>query len=57
MGDKNKGDAGFALQGFQLRPHPVAQFGIQGRKRFVQQQDFRAGGQSPRQGDALLLAA
>ena len=57
MGDKDKGDAGFALQRLQFRPHPLAQLGVQRRQGFVQQQDLRPRRQRARQGHPLLLPA
>src|SRR2546429_9260602 len=55
--DKEKRDADFALQRFQLALHLFAQIRIQRRKRLVEQEQPRAIDKGSRKGDALLLAA
>jgi len=56
MGDEDKGDAGLALQGLQLRPHPLPQLCVQRRQRLVQEQDLRPWRQGTGKGHPLLLA-
>ncbi len=57
MRDQDRRDIDVALQLSKLFPHARPQTGIQGRQGFVQQQQSRIGGQRPRQGHALALAA
>jgi hypothetical protein len=45
------------LQRRQFAAHAYAQGRIQGRERFVEQQNIRLCGERSRQGDALLLTA
>ena len=57
MGDVDERDAKFALQAFQFAAHADPQKRIEGRQRFVQQQNLRFGDQGAGKGDTLLLAA
>ena len=56
VGDENAGEAQFALQGFQPETQVVPHLHVQRAEGFVKEDDFRLGGERPRQRDALLLA-
>ena len=53
----NRRDAERVMQPTDLRPHLLAQVGIQVGQRFIEQQHLRLDNDRPRQCDALLLAA
>ncbi len=55
VGDENERNAHIALKRLQLYLHVPAQFSIERRQGFVQQQDGRAIDQGPGEGDPLLL--
>ena len=57
VGDVHERDADLALHGAQLQLEVLAQLGVEGAERLVEQQHLRAQHECPRQGDALLLAA
>ncbi len=57
VGHEHEGDAGLALDAFQLRLHAAPELEVERRERFVEQEKFRRRSESPGQGDALLLAA
>ena len=57
MGDQQHRRAGLSPQPQQLVLHRFARQGIQGAKRFVEQQDRRFIGKGPRQCDPLLHPA
>ena len=54
--DKDERDAQALLQVFQFGAHLGAQLGIEGGKRFVQEQNLGLANNGPREGDALALS-
>ena len=56
MGDEEGGDADLALDAADLVPELAANPGVEGRERFVEEQDGRPDGERPRQRHPLLLA-
>jgi len=57
MRDVYGGDADLAMNILELRPHFLAQLGVEVGKRLVEQQDLRRVRDRPRQRNALLLPA
>ena len=57
MGDEQEGDADLLLQLGQFGAHRLAQLGVEGRQRLVQQQHARPLDQGAGQGHPLALAA
>ena len=57
VGDKDKGDADFALQRFKFDLHLAAEVGVERGERFIEEKQARTIYQGASQGDALLLAA
>ncbi len=57
MRDHDRGEAELALQPLDLDLHVETQVLVEGRERFVEQQDARSHGERARQGYALLLSA
>ena len=57
VGDVDEGDADAPLNRAQLGAHVLAEFQVQRRQRFIQQQHARLRGQGAGDGDALALAA
>ena len=57
MGDEQKGDAGFALHGFQLGAHLFAEFGIEGGEGLVEEEQPGFEGDGAREGHPLFFAA
>src|SRR6266404_3683075 len=55
--DEEESDADFALESFQLALHLLAEVGVEGGKRLVQEQELRAIDERAGECDALLLAA
>ena len=56
MGHVDERDAELALELPQLELEVLAELGVEGAERLVEQQDLRVEHQGPGQGDALLLA-
>ena len=57
VGDHDEGDADFALELRQLEAHGLAQFGIEGGERLVEQEHLRLFDERTRERNALALAA
>lgn len=57
VGDKNEGDAEFCLQIFQFDLHVLAELGIEGRERFVEEEDLGAADEGAGESYALALPA
>ena len=57
VGDIDEGGLEFLMEFGDLRSHLGAQFGVQVRKRLIQQEDFRVTHDGTAQGDTLSLAA
>ncbi len=57
MGDEDEGDADRALQRAQFKLHLFAQFLVERRKRFIQQQNLGPQDEGAGKGHALALAA
>lgn len=57
VGDKDEGDAEFCLQIFQLDLHVLAELGIEGRERFVKEEDLGAADEGAGESYALALPA
>ena len=55
VSDEEKGDAEFALQGFQFALHLLAKIGIERGEGFVKKEELRAIDESASEGYALLL--
>ena len=57
VGDEEKRDAEFALEGFQFALHLLAEVGVEGGERLVEEKKLRAIDERASESDALLLAA
>ena len=57
VGDVDRGDAKATLQGFDFNPHLVAQFRVQIRQRFIEEEQRRVTHNGTAHGIALTLAA
>src|SRR6202040_4084344 len=57
VGDEDEGDAELFLQPLEFGLHGVAQLGVEGGERFVEEEDFGLAGDGAPEGAALALAA
>lgn len=57
VGDEEHRDVELPLQLLDLAPHTGSKIRVEIRERFVEEEEFRIGGESPREGDPLLLSA
>ena len=57
MGHEHGGETQSLVELVDLRPHLVAQPGVEVAQRLVEEHQVGSGDEAPREGDALLLAA